>query len=100
MGAARRASSCAARGSFCGAFHAALFIEPMLVFASGRYAGWLAGYLGLLVRGNYVLTIAGSVLLIVTSACAWAFGSRPLAHALFGLAVAVPFILFMWLAKR
>ncbi len=83
-----------------GAFHTALFIEPMLVFGSGRYAGWLAGYLGLLVRGNYVLTIAGSVLLIVTSACAWAFGSRPLAHALFGLAVAVPFILFMWLAKR
>jgi O-antigen/teichoic acid export membrane protein/SAM-dependent methyltransferase len=83
-----------------GAFHAAVFIEPMLVFGSGRYAGWLAGYLRILVRGNYVLTIAGSCLLIVAGAGVWLLGSRPLAHALFGLAAAVPFTLFMWLAKR
>jgi O-antigen/teichoic acid export membrane protein/SAM-dependent methyltransferase len=83
-----------------GAFHAALFIEPMLVFGSVRYAGRLAGYLRVLVCGNQVLTIAGSLLLIVTGAGVWLFGSRPLAHALFGLAAAVPFTLSMWLAKR
>lgn len=72
----------------------------MLVFGSGRYAGWPAGYLRLLVRGNYVLTITGSLLLIVMGAGAWLFGLRPLSHALFGLAAAIPFTLFMWLAKR
>jgi O-antigen/teichoic acid export membrane protein len=83
-----------------GAFHVALLIEPMLVFGPGWCAGRLAGYLDVLVRGHYVLTLAGSLLLIATSVGVWFFGSGPLAHALFGLAIAAPFTLFMWLAKR
>src|SRR5882672_2568874 len=73
---------------FIGAFHAALLIEPMLVFGPGRYASRLARYLSVLIRGNYVLMIPGSLLLIATGIGAWFFGSPPLACALFGLAAA------------
>src|SRR3979409_2655145 len=65
---------------FIGALHAALLIEPMLVFGPGRYASRLAGYLNVLIRGNYVLTIPGSLLLISLGTGAWFFGSRPLAY--------------------
>jgi len=85
---------------FIGAFHAALLIEPMLVFGPGRYASRLARYLSVLIRGNYVLMIPGSLLLIATGIGAWFFGSPPLACALFGLAAASPFTLFMWFTKR
>lgn len=83
-----------------GAFHVALLIEPMLVFGPGQYAGRFAGYLRLLVRGNHLLTLAGSLLLIATGLSLSFFGSRMLGNALLGLAVAAPFTLFMWLAKR
>jgi O-antigen/teichoic acid export membrane protein/2-polyprenyl-3-methyl-5-hydroxy-6-metoxy-1,4-benzoquinol methylase len=83
-----------------GACHAALLIEPMLVFSSRRYATQWADYLDLLLKGNHLLATLASLGLAAAGVCSWLFGSRALGGALLGMAAAGPFVLFMWLVKR
>lgn len=85
---------------FIGAFHTALLTEPLLVFGPGKYADQPRTYLSLLLRGHWILTAAGSLLLIIAGLVLRFNGARPLSQALLGLAVATPFSLLMWFSRR
>ena len=83
-----------------GACHAAVLIEPMLVFGSSRYASQWKAYSDLLLKGNHLLATVASLGLAVAGVCSWLIGSRALGGAFLGMATASPFILCMWLTKR
>ena len=83
-----------------GAVHTALFTEPMLVFGSDTYAQLWPGYMRVLLRGHWLLTCAGSLLLLIVSAAGWLGGEILLAQVSLGLAVAAPFSLLLWLMRR
>jgi O-antigen/teichoic acid export membrane protein len=85
---------------FIGAFHTALLTEPLLVFGPGKYADQPRTYLSLLLRGHWMLTAAGSLLLIMAGLVLRYNGIRPLSQALLGLALATPFSLLMWFSRR
>jgi O-antigen/teichoic acid export membrane protein len=85
---------------FIGACHTALFTEPMLVFGSDRYAARLSGYMRVLVRGHWMLTGMGSLLLVFAGVICWLKGAEVSAQISLGLAVAAPFTLLLWLMRR
>lgn len=85
---------------FIGAVHTGFITEPLLVFGAGKYATRLRSYLGALVGGHWALTAIGSLLLGSAGLVARFKGHDQLAQAFFGLAVATPFSLLMWLARR
>lgn len=83
-----------------GAVHTALVTEPMLVFGSDKYAQHWPGYMRVLLRGHWLLTCAGSLLLLIASAAGWLGGANLIAQVSLGLAVAAPFSLLLWLMRR
>jgi O-antigen/teichoic acid export membrane protein len=83
-----------------GMVHTALLTEPMLVFGSSKHADNFFGYLRVLKRGHWSLTTVGTLLFAVSSLGLWLFGSADLAKSFFGIALASPFILLTWLARR
>ncbi|MGB9177716.1 MAG: hypothetical protein WCB68_00605 [Pyrinomonadaceae bacterium] len=85
---------------FIGAFHTALLTEPMLVFGSGKYADRWSGYLSVMVGWHWVLTGAGSLLLLCAGATFWLIGAGLFAQAFVGLAAAAPFTFLTWLTRR
>lgn len=85
---------------FIGAIHTGFITEPLLVFGAGKYATRLRSYLGALVGGHWALTAIGSLLLGCAGLVARFKGHDQLARAFFGLAVATPFSLLMWFARR
>jgi O-antigen/teichoic acid export membrane protein len=85
---------------FLGALHTALITEPMLVFGAGKYAEQVSTYLAKVIRGHWVLTIAGSLLLGLSALCFALANLTTMSEALFGLALSAPFSLLMWLARR
>ena len=85
---------------FIGAFHTALLTEPLLVFGPGKYADQPRNYLSLLLRGHWILTAVGSLLLITAGLVLRFNGVRPFSQALLGLALATPFSLLMWFSRR
>ncbi len=85
---------------FIGAFHTALLSEPLLVFGPDKYADQPRSYLSLLLRGHWILTAVGSVLLVIAGLVLRFNGVRPLSQALLGLALATPFSLLMWFSRR
>jgi O-antigen/teichoic acid export membrane protein len=85
---------------FIGAFHTALLTEPLLVFGAGKFANQPRGYIATLLRGHWVLTGMGSLVLIIGGVVLRFKGIDLLAQALFGLALATPFSLLMWFSRR
>ena len=85
---------------FIGAFHTGFITEPLLVFGAGKYATRLRSYLNALVKGHWALTASGSLLLACAGLVARFKGHQQLAQAFCGLAVATPFSLLMWFARR
>jgi len=85
---------------FIGAIHTGLITEPLLVFGAGKYLVRLRDYLNVLVGGHWTLTAIGSLLLGGAGLVARFKGHQQLAQAFFGLAVATPFSLLMWFARR
>jgi O-antigen/teichoic acid export membrane protein len=77
-----------------------LLTEPMLVFGLSRYKNRLSEYLGVLSYGNVVLAALGSILLLLTCMILSFSHQSRLSTTLLGLALAGPFILFQWLARR
>jgi O-antigen/teichoic acid export membrane protein len=78
----------------------ALWTEPMMVFGSGKYAGHFEEYLGTLLLGH-VYSVLPVVLILLGAAYLVGFVYSVRAeHALFGLAIAAPFILLLWLVRR
>jgi O-antigen/teichoic acid export membrane protein len=83
-----------------GAFHMAILIEPMLIFGTGKYKDKFDKYLGVLISGNFFLTLSASFILIVISIFIGNIYNKNMQLALFGLAISLPFILLLWLLRR
>jgi O-antigen/teichoic acid export membrane protein len=83
-----------------GAFHTAVLTEPMLVFGAGKYVDQFHKYLRVLVYGHTALSVAISVVFALVALAMLGTGASSLAEALFGLVVASPFILLMWILRR
>jgi len=80
--------------------HNATFVEPMLVFGAGKYRERLDEYLGILIRGHFLLMVPVS---LVTAAAALVIAhwtSLTVGHAFLTLAFAIPFILLLWMLRR
>ncbi len=83
-----------------GTFHTALITEPMLVFGPGKYANRSSAYLRTLFRAHFYLTFAGSTLLALAALVLKFKQMTSISQALFGLSIAAPFSLLMWMARR
>lgn len=82
-----------------GMVHSALVTEPMLVHANGAFKDRVSGYLNRVRSGAWLVTIALSGPLLVGAAVCAVLGSE-VAGPLVAFAVAGPFILFHWTARR
>ena len=85
---------------FLGAFHTALITEPLLVFGAGKYATQASAYLAKVIRGHWLLTVSGSLILGVAAIAFALAGMTTMSEALLGLSLSAPFSLMMWLARR
>ncbi|MGI9174960.1 MAG: lipopolysaccharide biosynthesis protein [Rhodothermales bacterium] len=83
-----------------GTLHSGLLTEPMLVFGPGRYRRWLPQYLSALLRGNAGFSVLSAVVLAAAGYGFYWYSAEEVATVLFALALAQPFILFLWLARR
>ena len=83
-----------------GTLHSGLLTEPMLVFGPGRYRAWLPQYLSGLLRGNAGFSALSALVLGLVGYGCYEYGAEEVATVLFTLALAQPFILFLWLVRR
>jgi len=79
-----------------GAFHTALFIEPLLVFGPGQYRHRFPEYLGALVYSHLGFTFCASVICLMVALGLGNTGGTPL----LGVAISGPFILLLWLMRQ
>ncbi|HET7208407.1 MAG TPA: hypothetical protein VFI95_17655 [Terriglobales bacterium] len=80
--------------------HNALLTGPMLVFGPGKYRQRFREYLGVVLRGHFVLIIPVTALLISTAfLLGWVY-SPGVERAFLALAAAGPLILLLWLLRR
>jgi O-antigen/teichoic acid export membrane protein len=82
------------------AVHSALLVEPMMVFGSGRYLEKRRSYLGIVLRGHWLLTASMGLILFGVGLLVGRLNSRPVGHALCALGVALPLMLLLWLTRR
>ena len=85
---------------FLGAVHTAVLTEPMAVFGAGKYAEKFREYLGILIYGHWGVTGIIALVLALLALAFWGLHSAAMARVLVGLALASPFILFLWLVRR
>ena len=84
-----------------GQVHTALLTEPMMVFGAGRFKERFPSYLhALILWGHSGFAVTSSMLLALAALWFRHTGATQLSTALFGLALAQPFILFLWLMRR
>ncbi|NND70182.1 MAG: hypothetical protein HKN43_01245 [Rhodothermales bacterium] len=81
------------------AVYNAIFVEPMLVFGSSRYNSQFRQYLKALLKGHGLFSILSSTVLGLSAIVLYQ-QNADLGAAIFGLAIATPFILLAWLARR
>lgn len=84
---------------FVGVFHTALVTEPLLVFGADKYASRTNNYLAILLQGHWAIAGVGCLVLIVAGMIL-TFTTTPLAGAILGTALATPFSLLLWFARR
>lgn len=82
-----------------GAAQSTMVSGPLLVFGPRRYRDRYPSYLGLVIKGQLVLSSLISVGLAAAGAVFLWHGSRDTGMVLLALAVAGPFILLMWLLR-
>lgn len=83
-----------------GVIHTALLTEPMLVFAGDRYRHQHKEYFGVLLYWHFAISLAASLLLVISGWYLKYRGQTDVGNALYGFAAAGPFILFLWLMRR
>ena len=81
-------------------FHTAILSEPMLVFGAKKYARNLPRYAGILITAHFGLTVTIFLILAGAATLAWWVGHEDLARSLFGLSIATPTVLLLWLVRR
>ena len=82
------------------ALHAAILIEPMMVFAAGKYAKRFSTYLLRVFWGHLALVTPASLLLLGVAMGLGHLYSREAQRALLGLALGAVAILFFWLVRQ
>lgn len=80
--------------------HAALLIEPMLIFGADKHQACFSEYFSLLRRYHWRLMTAVSIVMGLAAAVVAFTVDTRLGEALAGLAVTAPLILMNWLARR
>ena len=86
---------------FLSGFHNALLLEPMSVFGPASYRDQLRAYLGKLLQLNFLLTFGLALLLaLAVAVSAHSPGNHSFPSALWGAALATPWILTFWLCRR
>src|SRR5258708_3519283 len=83
-----------------GALHAAVFVEPMVVFGSGKYADRPRRYFALLIRGHFLFMAPASLVLVAVGLGLGRVYDASVERAFFGLVVAAAFMLLLWLVRR
>jgi len=83
-----------------GTFYTALLIEPMLIFGSAKYEGSFVSYMWVLLRGHWLISGVGGVLLGAAGGVVWLAGSPDVGVALMALAPVAPCVLLTWLTRR
>lgn len=78
----------------------AVLIEPMIVFGSGRYLQNQKAYVGIVVRGHWLLTVPAGLLLFGGGLLIGRLYLQPVGNALSALGVVLPLILLPWLTRR
>lgn len=85
---------------FLSALHKALFVEPMMIFGTGKYFEKLPGYLRLLIGLHVaVLGPACAAVWVITAVLGNVYSAETRA-AFEGMAVSSIFMLLFWLARR
>ena len=86
---------------FLSGFHNAFFLEPMSVFGPESYSECLTTYLKKLVKFNFIFTLLLDVLVVASALLLPVFTvNHGLTSAMWGVCLAVPFVLFYWLCRR
>lgn len=80
--------------------HSAAFAEPMLVFGAGKYSENLDEYLGILIRGHFASMVPVSFLMATIALAMICWSSVTVGRTFLTLAVAIPFILLLWMLRR
>ena len=84
----------------CG-FHNVIILEPMSVLGPACHSAALLRYFRAQMAVHSVLVSTLSVLTALAAAVIWRIAPQsPLAGAIFGSALALPFLLLLWLARR
>jgi glycosyltransferase involved in cell wall biosynthesis len=86
---------------FLSGLHNAFFLEPMSVLGPESHADCLPGYIRKLLRLHFVFAFLLSMLTVAAIPFLRFFAAgQAMASTLWGVAVAVPLILFQWLCRR
>ncbi|MBW1975521.1 MAG: lipopolysaccharide biosynthesis protein [Deltaproteobacteria bacterium] len=86
---------------FMSGFYNALLLEPMSVLGPANHRYHLKQYLGCLIWIHGGITLGLAVLLLIGTRLFSLFAAQsPIISALFGLGIALPFILFLWFFRR
>ena len=83
-----------------GSFHTSFLTEPMMVFGPAKYSGQFSRYLGLLLMAHVAFALLACLLCLVVAMLLGRTQHGELQSALFGLAVAAPLVLLLWLMRR
>ena len=86
---------------FLTGFHNAFFLEPMSVLGPESYPTCLPSYVKKLLGLHFMMVFALSVLAVAGVFVVRFFSTDPgVRSAMWGVAIAVPFVLFHWLCRR
>lgn len=86
---------------FLSGFHNAFFLEPMSVLGPETFPRCLTGYIKKLLGLHFILAFLLSMLTVAGIILLRFFPADPgLTSAIWGVCIAVPFILFLWLCRR
>ena len=82
-------------------FHTALLLEPMSVMGPATYSVQIVEYfLTHLKLHTVLLIILSAALFLAAGVAAWTGAQKELIRALVGSAIALPFLLLLWLVRR
>ena len=82
-------------------FHSVLILEPMSVFGPASHADQITDYMFAQARVHAIAAAVLSGAMLVTGVAMIRFGiHRELAAAVWGAALAIPFLFFAWLVRR
>jgi len=84
---------------FFATLHTALWVEPMLVYGSGRYRDAFGAYQKIVIRYHWFFTLPSFGTFLVLGIGLGIFGQKVLAMSFLSLALAAPAILYLWVIR-